>query len=90
MHLLQKRPTKIGTRLLGSKMPVPIPRSRTVMGSHGYKRVEAIFFVRIFKTIQIYLSIVIPAGDLNPPTLHFRFVLRRWLLYTVCHLPFPC
>ena len=65
MHLLQKRPTKIGTRLLGSKMPVPIPRSRTVMGSHGYKRVEAICFVRIFKTIQIYLSIVIPAGDLS-------------------------
>ena len=34
MHLLQKRrqkrPTKIGTRLLGSEMPVPISRSRTV------------------------------------------------------------
>ena len=34
MHLIQKRrqrrPTKIGTRLLGSKMPVPISRSRTV------------------------------------------------------------
>ena len=36
MHLLQKRrqrrPTKIGTRLLGSKMPVPISRGRTVFG----------------------------------------------------------
>ena len=34
MNLLQKRrqkrPTKIGTRLLGSEMQVPISRSRTV------------------------------------------------------------
>ena len=39
MHLLQKRrqkrPTKIGTRLLGSKMPVPISRSRTVDLKHS-------------------------------------------------------
>ena len=35
MNLLQKRrqkrPTKIGTRLLGSEMPVPISRSHTVI-----------------------------------------------------------
>jgi hypothetical protein len=40
----QKRPTKIGTRLLGSEMPVPISRSPTVQEEDFLRAIDPFSF----------------------------------------------